>query len=411
MLITIGCLVLLALIAIGLFYFAPTATVTISLPAKAYTLPVQLNATTSQHSTLTNPVHAQTLSFTSSASGQENATGTTRVGNAPARGVVTFTNNGSKPIIIPSNTLISTHSGIQFLTDAEALVPGQNTFPVTIVAQQAGDNGKVPPGSITVIPSDSITKIAQASQIPTTAVNLTVTNANGTQGGGATTVPAVAQKDLAGLTQSLHAKLQEQVKTWLAQQMHTGDIRGKVIPDVLGSAKPLPAEQLVGAPAVGNAATSGTFSGSLSLHISVLVVRAADLQKAASNQLDISAQKLKPAFMLVSEAPITLSNPHTTPSNDGSSLAIALNATGQIIPLVSANTISNTSSGKTISQAETDITNAMTRITTAAGLQGKPSVTITVWPSFLSLTPLRSDRITVNFKPLQQPSPHGVPNG
>src|SRR6185437_5864939 len=114
-----GILVLLLVVVGLLFYFVPTATVTISLQAQNYSQTVQLNASAQPQVSSANAVQAQALEHDFSASGQGTASGQTRVGDTQAQGLVTFTNNGTTDVTIPTGTIIATQSGIPFATSAE----------------------------------------------------------------------------------------------------------------------------------------------------------------------------------------------------------------------------------------------------------------------------------------------------
>lgn len=405
LIILFGVVVVLLVVALLLLYLVPSATVTISLQAQTFSQNVQLNATTDPNSTLPNKVAAQMLQHDFSASGQGTASGTTKVGNAKAQGLVTFTNNGTANVTIPTGTIIATASGIQFATNANVVVAHNNNVPaVPVSAQQAGEIGNVGANTITVIPPASLNSIAQYNHTSASSLNLAVTNANATSGGGAANVPAVTTRDLQDLVRTLHARLKQQINTWLAEQLHPGDMRGALVPDVLNSASPLPEEQLSGAPGAGQPASSGTFSGSLSLHISVLVARAAALQAAAGAQLNAAAAKLRPASMLATHLPVTLTNSKSTPSKDGTSLAISAKATGELVRQVSAQDISNALTGKGVGQVASDLKASMAQ----AGVQ---DVQVSVFPSFLSIMPLQAGRIQVILKPVMSVPPANVPNG
>jgi hypothetical protein len=398
-------LILLLIVAGLLFYLVPTATVTISLQTQAFSQTVHLNATTDPHANAQGNVRAQRLQDTFSTSGQGTASGTTRVGNARAQGLVTFTNNGSADVTIPTGTIIATASGLQFSTGAEAVIPANSNFPaVPVSAQQAGDSGNVPANSIAMIPSASMSSIAQYNHTSSANINLAVNNPQSTSGGGATNVPAVTTQDLQALTRTLHKKLQQEVTSWLGQQIHTGDLRGTLVPDILGHAGPLPEEQLSGAPGAGQAATGGTFSGTLALHVSVLVARAVDLQKAADAQLNAAALKLRQPSVLATQLPVTLTNTQGTSSQNGNILAITAQASGEIYRQIPVQDISSSLTGKGVVQAKSDLQNSMAQ----AGIQ---NVQISVLPTFLSILPLRADNIHIILRPVQQTSPQHVPNG
>src|SRR5581483_7131630 len=249
-----------------------------------------------------------------------------------------------------------------------------------------------------------LNSIARYNNTSASSLNLVVTNAKPTSGGGAANVPAVTTRDLQALVRTLHDRLKQEVSTWLAGQIHSGDIRATPVPDVLNSTGPLPQEQLSGAPGAGQPASNGTFSGTLSLHISVLVARAAALQAAAGAQLNAAATRLRPASMLATHLPVTLTNSKSTSSKDGTSLAISARATGEIVRQISAQEIGNALTGKGVGQVASDLKASLAQ----AGVQ---DVQVSVFPSFLSIMPLQAGRIQVILNPVMQVSPGNVPNG
>ena len=339
------------------------------------------------------------------ASGQGTASGQTSVGDSFAQGFVTFTNNGNADVIVPTGTIIATQSGITFATSLEAFVShGHNQPAVAITAQQEGRVGQVPANSITSIPTSSLNSIALYNKASTQTINLTVSNPRATSGGGAKNVPAVKQQDIQALEHTLHQNLQQQFKTWLTTQTQSGDVSGKPIPDVLSSANPLNAEQLSGVPNTGQAESSGTFSGTLTLQVKVLVARAAAIKAAAVPLLNTAALKLHPASMLATQLPITLTNEKGTSSEDGSTLAISAKATGAIIKQISLQDISSALAGKSVGQATSDLQSN-------PALVGVQHVQINVTPAFLGIMPLRADRIEIILQPVQQSPVKSVPNG
>jgi hypothetical protein len=172
---------------------------------------------------------------------------------------------------------------------------------------------------------------------------------------------------------------------------------------VLGSANPLSAEQLSGAPASGQAESSGTFSGTLTLHLKVLVARAAAIKAAAGTQLNAAAQKMLPASMLATQLPITLTNEKGTPAKDGSALGISAKASGALVKQISSQDISSILAGKGVGEAANDLKSTLAQ----AGIQ---NVQINVSPSFLGIMPERAERIQVILQPIQQASSPHVPN-
>ncbi|HET8841079.1 MAG TPA: baseplate J/gp47 family protein, partial [Ktedonobacteraceae bacterium] len=401
-------IVLLLFIASMLFYIVPSATVTVALQAKNLSQQVKLTATDDPQANVQNKVLASDVEQNFSTSGEGAASGTTQVGNATAEGSVSITNNSKINLIIPTGTILQTQSGIQFATDAEAVAPAQDVLPfVPIVAQQAGQSGNVGAGTITVIPQASLNSIVKRNNLKATDIsntNLIVTNDKPTTKGGATSQPAVTAKDLQALTQTLHLKLQQSIKTWLKQQSHNGDLLGKLVPDITASDTPLPEEKLEGAPAVNQPVPNGKFSGNLSLHVKVLIARSKDLQAAAGTQLNEAAAKLRPVYTLASQLPITFTNIKSTPSKDGTSLAITATANGQIIAQLDLAALSNSLTSKGIDQAKEALrTGPMAQLNVR-------NVDIQVSPGFLSFLPLRASQIQIILRPIAVAPPKNVSN-
>ncbi|HLH60900.1 MAG TPA: baseplate J/gp47 family protein [Ktedonobacteraceae bacterium] len=389
------------LILFALFYFLPSARVTIAVPARPLTMSaLHFSASTNSHNAAANTVASQVLSFEKSATGNGTATGTSQVGNARATGQVIFTNHGSQQVEIPTGTILATSSGVKFATTADAVIfppGGGSNPPIPVQAVNAGTSGNVAAGSITVIPQTSLTAIAQYNNISTSALSLDVTNPQALAGGGAMAASTVTSKDISAEKAALEKQLKTALQSWLAQQLHTGDISGTPAQQ---------SEQVTTNPTVGQITKDGTFSMTVTVHTTVLVVRAAALQAAAAAQLNTRAMQLKPAYMLVTGQQLKLSKIKSTSSKDGSSIAITLDATGQVIQHVSTSDIRAALAGKSISQASSDIKNGL------AGLHGVLRTNIAESPGFLPMLPFRSDNITVILLPVTTTTPTpGVPNG
>lgn len=400
-------LVVLLLIVTGfLLYFVPTATVTISVQTQSYSKDVRLIASANPKADTPGSFQAQVLEYSAPISGQSTASGQTRVGNTRAQGSVAFTNNGKTDVVIPTGTIITSTGGIPFTTSAEAFVShsGGNYPAVPISAQQAGVSGNVGANTITTIPADSLSKIAAYNHTTVQALSLTVTNPQATSQGGARSVPAVTQQDIQTLEHMLHQKLQQQFTAWLNTQTQQGDFHGTPMPNVLTSANPLPAEQFSDLPAAGQAEESGSFTGTLTAHIKILVARSSAISAAAREILKTAAQQNRPQPMvLVSQLPVTLTNAKSVAAQDGTGLTITGKAFGAITRQINTQDISGTLAGKGIDQARSDLRASMAQL----GIQ---DTTIAVTPSFLGFMPLRADRIRIILQPIQ-PVQNTVPNG
>ncbi|HEY0757013.1 MAG TPA: baseplate J/gp47 family protein [Ktedonobacteraceae bacterium] len=385
------------LVVLGLlFYIVPTAKVTISLQAQSYSQNIQLTASAHPQAGAPKTMQAQVLEETFSTSGQGTATGQTSVGDKQATGKVTFINNSNASVRIPTGTIVTTQSGIPFVTDAEAFARTGPNPAVPITAQQAGVSGNVAANSITSIPAASLASIADYNHITVQALSLNVTNPAITANGGARNVTAVTQADLQNLKNTLHKDLQSKISTWLKLQTHPDDLLGAPMPNALTSANPLAAEQLSGTPGVNAPAESGTFPGMLTLHISVLYASASALKNAASDLLKASILKLHPASSLADQLPITLANEKGIPSPDGKTLAISAKATGATVRQIPADQeieIRNGLVGKSVDQAISSLKSSMAQV-------GFLNAQITISPWFLNLLPLRADQIQVTIQPI-----------
>jgi serine/threonine protein kinase len=378
---------------IAFFFYGTNATVTIVVPSQSLSVTRQYTASTDQHTTQQNTIPSQVLSSTASATGTGTATSAVQQGNQVASGTVAFTNKGNTSLDIPTGTLLSTSGAVavQFVTTADAFVEpaSSSTFPfvVPVQAQLPGLDGNVAANSITIIPPDSLIKIAQSSQIPSAAVNLTVTNPNAMTGGGASNVPAVSTTDVNFLAQTLQKPLQNEISIWLAKSVSPGDVAGTPMPNVLASSTPLPEEKMMTTPAVGQPAPGGKFTGVLRVTVSVQVIRNAAIQTAGTAQLDAAAQHKNPPYVLVTQLPFTVRVTRSTPSTDGTTLSITVLSSGQIVPQVSTQELSNQLTGKNKVQAQSFITSGQ------PGIKGVVSASIVIFPSFWSIMPFRPEQI------------------
>src|SRR6266851_1276123 len=397
--------VILVLAALAFIIFGSNATVTIIVPTQK-SAPLNLQYVASINPAQ-NTIPSQVLTHTftaTSAPGQGTATGVTQQGNTFANGKVTFTNKGKQSVDIPTGTVIQTGgaAAIQFVTTANPRIPPVNSGlpnpPVPVQAQSQGSSGNVPANTINIVPPDSITQIAKWNEITPAEVNLTVTNLAPASGGGAANVKQVTQRDADTLAKALHPDLQKQIASWLAKEVQQGDVRGKLLPDVVDSPTPLKEETLTATPQVGQPSAGGTFTGVLSASVKILVIRAATIQGVSKAQLKM---KMKPAFVLVTQRSVIISKEKDTPSADGTMLSVSWTATGQIMQKVSAQRISSLVAGQGVDQARSDIVSK-------AGITGVTVPSIDIFPPFLSIMPLRAEQIHV----VVQPGPEkDAPNG
>ncbi|GAC1379822.1 MAG: hypothetical protein NVS4B7_05780 [Ktedonobacteraceae bacterium] len=379
-------LILLVIIPIVLLVIVPSADVTVTLPSHNYTLQMKLTATnTSRLDVLHHTLPAQTLGFDTSATGGGQADGRTTVGNKSATGFVSFTNSGSGQVIVPTGTIIATKDGVQFVTQAEVPADGR---PTPVLAATAGVAGNVASNTITAIPQDSLAKIQQYN--PGVPVNLNVTNTSATTGGGAGSATTVTTDDVNKVKTSLDIQLQKQVKNYLGKNTFPGDQAGK----------PILTETPVSTPAIGNITSDGTFTETLKLHMTVLVVRAADLQAAASAQLKDALSRQHSSEALVPQQQVILQQLKNTSPGDGNSIVLNFTALGQIAPQISEDAIRNQVLGKSID-------NAKQALTGSGGIPGVTNPQIAVSPDLFHWMPFLPQRINVHFKtqPVKSTSP------
>jgi len=394
--ISLGVLLLALLLFI---YFASSATVTVVVPSQSLSVTnQQYVASMDPQSGQQNTIPSQVLTYTPTARGQGTATGTIKQGNQVATGTVSFTNTSSSQLDIPSGTVLSTNSTtpVRFVTIADVLVqPGvNNTIPTPIQAQLPGESGNVAANTIIIIPPDSLTRIAQNNPGSTpTPTNLTVTNTDPTTGGGATNVKAVSNSDANALAATLQQQIQNEVNAWLKAVVHPGDVAGTPVPDVLTSSTPLPEETFITTPTIGQPAPGGKFSGVLTAKVSVLVIRNASIQVAGRVQLTAHALHMNPLAVLATSLPVTVKVTKSTPSHDGKSLTVIVDATGHVVQQVSAQQISQQLAGKSVGQAKSFINSGQ------AGITEVVTTNIVVVPPFLEFMPFRSEQIHIVIQP------------
>ena len=336
----------LVILFIGLWaYLGPSADVTLTLQSHNYPLPLTLTANGASHMDLTNnTVPAQTLTFSRSLTLPGHASGSSTVGTVQATGMVTFTNNGTSSVVIPSGTLVSTKSGVQFITEAEVLVPsGSSTNVAPVQAVKAGTTGNVSAGSITAIPQQGGLNMIQQANPPNTTVNVAVNNTDPTTGGGAGTAVSVSDKDVKALQQQLDIQLQANVDAFIKKNVGPKDQQGKIV-----QVEPAPTVT----PPVGSVVTNGNFTMTLTRHITVLVVRYSTLETASTEQINAAINKQGNGSALVPQQQVQITKMANKSPNDGNSVVLNYTAVGQVAPKISNDAVRQMVSGKSTVDAE-----------------------------------------------------------
>ncbi len=377
-------IVLLVIIALILGYTVPSANVTVTLASTtSRSLAMTFTATaTSRLDSAKHTLATQQLTYNTSVEGKGQATGKTTIGTVPARGTEIFTNNSSQSVHIPTGTLIATSSGVQFATTADALVltGSNNTSIIPIQAQTGGNNGNVGANTITVIPSSSTSTLQQINNGE--QINLSITNASATSGGDTGTAIMVSQSDVSREQAALAVSLQNRINDFLKMNVHTGDQAGKTVLE----------ENSVVTPPIGTIVNNGSFNLQVNLHMTVLVVRASEIQEAAAQMINGTLKQQKPGYALVPQQTLQLTNLKNSPSSDGKSLKLSFNAQGQIAPQIAVDTVRAAISGKTISDARTALLSGQ------HGFTQVKQVAITVAPSFFPRLPYIQQHINVHFQ-------------
>lgn len=387
--IAIGILIFLIIGAI--VYLVPSADVTVSVPFKTYSLSMTLsaNGTSTQNATL-GTVQAQTLTYDTSVSGNATPTGSASVGNAQATGSVQFTNKSSQLVEIPTGMQLSTKSGINFTTTLDVKLPPANsgssyTPPVTVQAQNPGTVGNVPANTIVNITASGQQLLLQFNPGLSPGA-LTVTNPQATTGGGAGKATSLSTNDVNTLKAKLHTEVQTKLSDWLTKQLHIGDQAGK----------PVSVETVSTTPAVGTVITTGTFSETVKLHATVLVVRNTAIQSAASASINtaISKNKQDSGYTLYEPQQLNITKMKSTPSSDSKSLKLSFSAEGQIIPNISVAQIRTLLAGKKVSEVQGVLTGP-------GGVNGVVNSSAIVQPGFFPWLPFMSSHINVHIVPAQ----------
>jgi hypothetical protein len=206
-------LLVAAIVAVGGFFFYPSATVVLTLSEVAVgptTVSVKVDPSVTASNLQAGTVPGLTKDFPVSASGDFEATGQNIVDTAAA-GTVTFTSEDTgRAWAIPAGTQLSTADGTKFLTNARVVVPAavfsppkRGTIDAAVTAATKGVAGNVAASQIVVMPDISGNGL------------LSVTNKAATAGGTHTVTPKIQQSDVDKAQTSLYAQMQASFDTAL----------------------------------------------------------------------------------------------------------------------------------------------------------------------------------------------------
>ena len=250
---------------IALILFVPSATVTLTAQAKAFSQTEDITAAPG----VSGPVHVRLLDSSQQSSQQFKATGTKITPAQPATGQVVYTNNCNDPfssgLRVPDGQRLDGPNGQVFAQQGQVDVNNGSTATATVIGVKPGAASNVPPNTITTIEADA--------GVPPPSC-LTVTNPNPT-GGGADqrTDPLLTQQDLDGAKQSLTDGLKQKIVQDLQKQLGSGE---KLDPNVNYAAATFQADHHAGELVPGFTA-SAALKGTGSLYSDVDVK--AQLQK------------------------------------------------------------------------------------------------------------------------------------
>ncbi len=391
----VAIIIVLFLILGTLAYALPSATVTLTLASKAYTAPVSLSAKPQQAVApglvpATQLTHDFPVAVTASATGSKTAPG-----GPTATGVVTFTNTGTKPLDIPTGTVVTTANGVQFTTTFDEVVSPPNNpsnvpnhMDIPVQGSVNADSG-----AVTVIPPESLNAIVKSTNfVPganvtlADAQHLQITNAHPITGGGTQSVHAIQQADLDAAKAAARTQEESAIAAWVKQSTHPGDVAGPAI--VTNST-------VLNPPAIGTAEENGTFPVTIKLTAAVLIVHQADLQAATVMTLNTALKKSKEyhgSYVVFNDPRQPLTLAPGTPKGDEKALLLNFTPTVKIIPNIAQEQVQHLLVGK--SKADVESTLLALNPPKTVYVQ---KASVETWPSFINWLPFLAGRINVNF--------------
>lgn len=211
----IAIFVLLALLLGLVLVFVPEITVTVSPTTTTVTETIQIAADPSQLSVdldrrriPARPVLLEVDAVDQLPLGTDAATSDGR-----ASGLVTFTNRTPESLSIPQGTIVATTTGIRFMTEQNATIPGEigRTTKVRVVAEVSGDLGNVPRLRITTVQGSLETKVY-------------VQNEDATAGGGVPGTRVVTAVDRDRLLKSVTDRSRSSAEAQIQKSLVAGDL-------------------------------------------------------------------------------------------------------------------------------------------------------------------------------------------
>jgi hypothetical protein len=322
-------------------------------------------------------IPAQRFTFPLSATDTFTATGTKPV-DAKASGNVTFTNyDTSASNRIPAGAVVSTKSGIDFVTLDDVVVPASPIFPfppskasVGVQAVEAGPSGNVAAGTITVVPRTENKHL------------LDVTNEDPTGGGAHEDRTVVSASDISNALLALEGKLREQLD---------GQVAGAA--GVPSGIRLFPETSAVGeaTPTVDTATLLGTETAQFDLGVtaegSLLGVDSSPIQGLAQARI---GAKVEEGFSLASgSTSVQLGEPTVL----GDTISFPVTVRASEVRNVDQAALAGQIRGLVLAQAR-------------SRLEPYGDVSISVWPDWVTTIPSNADRIDFS---LGEPQPARTP--
>jgi hypothetical protein len=356
----------------------PSARITVT-PVTSAAGPVVLDVVADPDAPADDPatgvVRAERLEIPLEASGRFPATGRD-VALTRATGRVRFTSENTLfDVTVPSNTEVSSQSGIRFVTTESVVVPkasfttGRTTADAPVQAVEGGPAGNVAANTITREPATL------------RAALVSVNNPEPTGGGTRTETPFVSQSDydaaMRQLTRELNQALEPAVSARAEREtelmVHPGTAsRGRITPD----------------PTAGDAVArrgAATFELALRATGSVTAVRESDLAPLAEARLRESLDAgytIFPGSVSVEVGPGRV---------DGANVRYSLQARGEQSRALDATALLAEVKGRPVDEAR--------RLLSRYG-----RVEIEIWPSFIDAIPTFDPRVSLVVGPPQRPA-------
>jgi hypothetical protein len=353
----------------AVLYLSTASTVTLAVTTQNYSSSLKFTLSSKNQS---GTVFAETKKRHFTKTAPEPATGSMMQATNYAQGNVYFTNTGTASVQIPSQTVLTTANTVDFETTANALILPQSQspdpVPVPIKAVNQGVMGNVLAGTITLIPQNSLSNIAQMQTPVVTPdslkATLTVTNPDATTGGDAHQVAAITQQDLDNAKKDLETQVLADINVWQQQNAATGLVGQPAVTN----------GTLVNSPAVGTAEPDKTFSASISVSATILVARPDDVRKVAVSQLNNAVQADKQfgsTFAAIDDWRTI--NIDLAQQKAGNGQTVTVPVKGKVGPNLNRTDLQNSIKGKPLSDAETLLRQKNQRIQ-KVGIQTQPGI-------------------------------------